>query len=63
MVNKIRVLALDIDGVITDGMATLCNSGNDEKRFSFHDLDAVTQAKSSGLKVARLFTLTAISWT
>ena len=52
MVNKIRVLALDIDGVITDGMATLCNSGNDEKRFSFHDLDAVTQAKSSGLKVA-----------
>jgi D-sedoheptulose 7-phosphate isomerase len=42
------VLALDIDGVLTDGTAAL-SSG--EKRFSFHDLDAVTRALRSSLEV------------
>src|SRR5688572_9381538 len=51
MVSNIRVLALDIDGVVTDGMATLSNSGDDEKRFSFHDLDGVAWARRSGLTV------------
>ena len=43
MVTKIRVLALDIDGVITDGTAALSDNGEEEKRYSFQDLDAVTQ--------------------
>jgi len=52
MVSKIRVLALDIDGVITDGTASLSDIGDEEKRFSFQDLDAVTQAQRAGLPVA-----------
>jgi D-sedoheptulose 7-phosphate isomerase len=56
MVEKIRncdvrVLALDIDGVLTDGTAVLNGSDAEEKRFNFHDLDAVTQARRSGLQV------------
>ena len=55
MVKNIRVLALDIDGVLTDGTAVLSNSGHmgdGEKRFNFQDLDAVAQARRSGLIVA-----------
>lgn len=51
MVSDVRVLALDIDGVLTDGTAALSERGGEEKRFSFHDLDAVTQAQRSGLTV------------
>ena len=52
MVTKIRVLALDIDGVITDGTASLSDIGDEDKRFSFQDLDAITQAQRAGLPVA-----------
>lgn len=48
MVTDVLVLALDIDGVLTDGTAAL-SSG--EKRFSFHDLDAITRALRSSLEV------------
>ena len=51
MVSDLRVLALDIDGVLTDGTAALSDRGDEQKRFSFHDLDAVTQAMRSGLQV------------
>lgn len=51
MTHDIRVLALDIDGVLTDGGATM-TEGGEEKRFHFHDLDAVTKARRSGLIVA-----------
>jgi len=52
MVNKIRVLAVDIDGVVTDGTAALSENGDEDKRFSFQDLDAVTQARQAGLAIA-----------
>lgn len=45
----IEVLALDIDGVLTDGTVSL---KGDDKRISFHDLDAVTQARKRGLRLA-----------
>jgi D-sedoheptulose 7-phosphate isomerase len=48
---NIRVLALDIDGVLTDGTAVLNGHDTEEKRFNFHDLDAVTQARRSGMLV------------
>jgi D-sedoheptulose 7-phosphate isomerase len=51
MVSDLRVLALDIDGVLTDGTAALSDRGGEQKRFSFHDLDAVTHALRSGMKV------------
>lgn len=52
MVTRIRVLALDVDGVITDGTAALSEEGEEDKRFSFQDLDAVTQAQRAGLSIA-----------
>ncbi|MBI3951343.1 MAG: SIS domain-containing protein [Acidobacteria bacterium] len=51
MVKHIRVLALDIDGVLTDGTGGVTESGHEEKRFSFQDLDAVTRARDCGLQV------------
>lgn len=52
MVKDLLVLALDIDGVLTDGRGTLSMAMSGEPRFDFHDLDAVTQARRSGLVVA-----------
>ena len=52
MVNGIRVLALDIDGVLTDGTADGDSTADDGKRFSFQDVDAVTQVKRAGITVA-----------
>jgi D-sedoheptulose 7-phosphate isomerase len=52
MVNTLQVLALDIDGVITDGTAFQTARQDEEKRYSFHDLDAVAQAQRSGMMVA-----------
>ena len=50
--HNIKVLALDIDGVLTDGTGRLTNGDDEEKRFNFQDLDAVTQARCSGLGIA-----------
>lgn len=52
MVNTVQVLALDIDGVLTDGTACQTDNQAEEKRYCFHDLDAVAQARRSGLTVA-----------
>ena len=52
MVDGIRVLALDIDGVLTDGSADCDALVGDGKRFSFQDVDAVTQVKRAGVTVA-----------
>jgi len=52
VVDGIRVLALDIDGVLTDGSADGDGTAGDGKRFSFQDVDAVTQVKRAGLTVA-----------
>jgi D-sedoheptulose 7-phosphate isomerase len=51
-VTEISVLALDIDGVLTDGTADANAALGDGKRFSFQDLDAVAQAKRAGLTIA-----------
>ena len=51
MVRTIRLVALDIDGVLTDGTASAVRDGVD-KRISFHDLDAVTALRCQGIEVA-----------
>lgn len=51
MVKTIRWVALDIDGVLTDGTASAIGEGGD-KRISFHDLDAVTALRREGIEVA-----------
>ncbi|MFZ6031504.1 MAG: SIS domain-containing protein [Chloroflexota bacterium] len=47
----IKLLALDIDGVITNGTTTLSPGNSEQKLISFHDLDAVTKAQKAGLHV------------
>jgi D-sedoheptulose 7-phosphate isomerase len=51
VVDRIRLIALDIDGVLTDGTALFAADGTEVKRICFRDLDAVTQARKMGLKV------------
>lgn len=52
MVNDILVLALDIDGVLTDGTGLVEPGESYQPRFDFHDLDAVAEARRSGFLVA-----------
>lgn len=47
--GSIRLLALDIDGVLTDGHATLSLEGEEIKRINFHDLDHLAQMQRAGM--------------
>lgn len=50
-VCRIEVLALDIDGVLTDGTLDPARA-EEPRRVSFQDLDAVGRARAGGLRVA-----------
>jgi len=52
LVNSIELLALDIDGVVTDGKICISARGEETKGIAFRDLDALTQARKEGLKLA-----------
>lgn len=47
----IRIILLDIDGVLTDGKVMMDAMGNEFKTINFKDLDAVFEMKRRGLKV------------
>lgn len=47
----IQVLALDIDGVLTDGKVTLDDAGRELKMLSYRDIDAVFLARHRGVQV------------
>ncbi len=47
----IRVLALDIDGVLTNGEVRFDEDGRESKALFFRDIDAVFAAKREGLRV------------
>ena len=48
----ITVLALDIDGVLTDGRVLYTLDGQEQKSVSFRDIDAVFEARRCGLQIA-----------
>jgi 3-deoxy-D-manno-octulosonate 8-phosphate phosphatase (KDO 8-P phosphatase) len=50
--TRIRLLVLDLDGVITDGTILLLASGDDVRSVHFHDLDAVARVRRRSLDVA-----------
>ncbi len=52
--SHIRLLALDIDGVLTDGAVYLDETGGESKRLSYRDIDAIFQAHRAGLQLALL---------
>ena len=47
----IEVALFDIDGVLTDGTVWVDSSGNETKRISFDDIDAIFELKRAGVKV------------
>ena len=50
--NPIQAVAMDVDGVLTDGTFWLGPAGEEFKRFSFRDVMGVSLAKKSGLVFA-----------
>jgi YrbI family 3-deoxy-D-manno-octulosonate 8-phosphate phosphatase len=51
---RIDLLVFDVDGVLTDGTLLIDADGREWKRLRYRDLDAVTAAMASGLRVAFL---------
>jgi 3-deoxy-D-manno-octulosonate 8-phosphate phosphatase (KDO 8-P phosphatase) len=52
--SRIRLLVLDVDGVLTDGGLFYCASGEETKRFNVHDGLALVAARKAGLQIAVL---------
>lgn len=50
----IRLLVLDVDGVLTDGTVLLLPGGEEARSVNFRDLDAVSKLRRWGLRVAIL---------
>jgi len=50
----IKLLVLDIDGVLTDGKVTIDTNNNEYKSINYRDLDAITVFKSNALNLALL---------
>ena len=50
----LKMLLLDVDGVLTDGTIILSGSGDDIKHFNVQDGMGVTLARAAGLKVGIL---------
>jgi 3-deoxy-D-manno-octulosonate 8-phosphate phosphatase (KDO 8-P phosphatase) len=51
---RIRLLVLDVDGVLTDGELVYGPSGEETKRFHVHDGLALVAARKAGLQIAVL---------
>jgi D-sedoheptulose 7-phosphate isomerase len=52
MSSDILLLALDVDGVLTNGSVNITPSGEESKGIAFRDLDALSRARRAGLRVA-----------
>lgn len=50
--GKIRAIALDVDGVLTDGTFWWGPGGEEFKRFSFRDVMGVSMGRRAGLRFA-----------
>lgn len=51
-VRKIRAIAMDVDGVLTDGGVWWGPNGEEWKRFHFADIMGLSLARKSGLVIA-----------
>jgi len=52
MFEKIKAIATDVDGVLTNGMFWWGTNGEEFKRFSFADVTGIALARKAGLKLA-----------
>lgn len=48
----VRALAMDIDGVLTDGTFTWSSDGVESKSFSFEDIMGLSRARAAGIVLA-----------
>jgi 3-deoxy-D-manno-octulosonate 8-phosphate phosphatase (KDO 8-P phosphatase) len=48
----IDAVALDVDGVLTDGTFLWSATGEESKRFSFRDIMGISLAKKAGIEIA-----------
>ncbi len=51
-INKIKLLALDVDGVLTDGKLYFSNDGSEMKAFNTLDGHGIKLLRKSGVEVA-----------
>jgi len=51
-VKRIKAVALDVDGVLTDGMFAWGPAGEESKSFSFRDVMGISLARKSGIVFA-----------
>jgi len=49
---RVRLLALDVDGTLTDGTVTFDDAGRESKRFHIHDGLGIVLARFVGLETA-----------
>lgn len=49
--EPIKIVLLDIDGVLTDGKVTIDSSGKELKKLDFKDLDGAFEIKRMGMKL------------
>lgn len=50
----IKLVVLDIDGVITDGSVIIDIQGNEQKRINLKDIDAIFELNKAGYKLAAI---------
>lgn len=53
-INQIKLILMDVDGVLTDGGIILGNQGLEIKKFNVQDGAGITMARLAGLKVGIL---------
>ena len=51
---NIKLIVLDIDGVLTDGKVTINDGNNEYKTLNYRDMDGITLLKQKGLGIALL---------
>jgi 3-deoxy-D-manno-octulosonate 8-phosphate phosphatase (KDO 8-P phosphatase) len=52
MTTIVRAVAMDVDGVLTDGTFWWSSTGEEFKRFCFADTTGIALAQSAGIKIA-----------
>ena len=52
--GRLRLLLLDVDGVLTDGTVVIHQDGNEGKAFSIRDGSAIVSARREGLEIGLL---------
>jgi 3-deoxy-D-manno-octulosonate 8-phosphate phosphatase (KDO 8-P phosphatase) len=59
LLSKVKLLALDVDGVMTDGSLYYTDTGTELKRFNVKDGVGIKQVKQAGIEVAIITVSTA----